>query len=172
MKYLLFFLLLLSIPINKPSNQLIHLGKMGVFLEGCSVDEVIDPRSTRYLKYLQEIEKTYNLPTNLLYSIMMIESGGQLYAKSPAGAEGLFQFMPRTSNWLQIDPYNPFEAAEGAGKYLRYLLNYFNQDLYLALAAYNAGMGNVRRYEYQIPPFPETLNYVAIITAKINYSIL
>jgi soluble lytic murein transglycosylase-like protein len=171
MKYLLLSLLLI-IPLNKSYNQTIPPGKMRVFLEGCSVDTVIDPRSTQYLDYLQEIEKTHNLPTSLLYSIMIVESGGQVYAISPAGAEGLFQFMPRTSNWLQIDPYNPFEAAEGAAKYIRYLLNYFNQDLYLALAAYNAGMGNVRRYDYQVPPFPETLNYVATITAKINYSLL
>lgn len=127
-----------------------------------------DPLSDEYKAYLSWLEKQYDLPEGLLWIVMLKESSGNANVVSPAGAEGLFQFMPKTSSWLQIDPFNPYEAANGAAKYLKYLIDYFDGSVELGLAAYNAGMGNVKKYSNKIPPFKETQHYVAYITSKMN----
>lgn len=135
----------------------------------CSVDTIVNPLSEEYRNFLRWLEVDHELPEGILFAIMMRESSGRINVVSKAGAEGLFQFMPRTSESLGIDPYDPFEAGRGAATYLSYLLNYFDGRLELAIAAYNAGMGNVRRYGNNIPPFHETQTYVVAIKQKINY---
>ncbi len=128
----------------------------------------LNPLSDHFQRYLHWLEREYELPKGLLNLVMMKESSGNLNAISPAGAEGLFQFMPNTSSWLQIDPFHPYQAATGAAKYLQYLIKHFDGSLELGLAAYNAGMGNVRKYGNTIPPFQETQQYVAYITYRMN----
>lgn len=137
--------------------------------EVCSIYTVVDPLSEEYKSFLGWLEVKHELPEGLLFAIMMRESSGRVHVVSRAGAEGLFQFMPQTSQSLGIDPYDPFQAGRGAAIYLSYLLNYFDGRLDLAIAAYNAGMGNVRRYGNTIPPFKETQTYVLAIKEKINY---
>jgi len=136
--------------------------------ENCTTNLNPDPLSDKYKMYLSWLEQEYDLPQGLLFAVMIKESSGDPKAISPAGAEGLFQFMPKTSGWLEIDPFSPYQAASGAAKYLHYLINHFDGSLELGLAAYNAGMGNVKKYGNTIPPFQETQQYVAYVTGKIN----
>jgi len=136
--------------------------------ENCITNLNPNPLSDKYKAYLSWLEQEYNLPEGLLFAVMMRESSGNPNAISPAGAEGLFQFMPKTSSWLEIDPFSPYQAASGAARYLDYLINHFDGSLELGLAAYNAGMGNVKKHGNTIPPFQETQQYVAYLTGKIN----
>lgn len=129
----------------------------------------LDPLSSEYRIFLEGLELEYELPSGILFAIMLRESSGDPTAVSRAGAEGLFQFMPNTSEWLGINPYDPRQAGLGAAIYLEYLLTHFNGRIDLTIAAYNAGMGNVRKYGNKIPPFRETQNYVLAIKQEINY---
>ncbi|WP_336921779.1 transglycosylase SLT domain-containing protein [Aquipuribacter sp. SD81] len=108
----------------------------------------------------------YDLPAGLLEAVARRESGMRTDAVSPAGAVGLMQLMPGTARELGVDPRDPAQAVDGAARYLRQQLDRFG-SLDLALAAYNAGPGNVRRYG-GVPPFAETRAYVAAITADLR----
>lgn len=136
--------------------------------ESCTTNLNPDPLSQKYITYLSWLEQEHDLPKGLLYVVMIKESSGNPNAVSAAGAEGLFQFMPKTSSWLQVDPFSPYQAGSGAARYLSYLIDHFDGNLELGLAAYNAGMGNVKKHGNTIPPFQETQQYVAYITSKIN----
>jgi hypothetical protein len=81
----------------------------------------------------------------------------------------LFQLLPSTAAGLGVDPNDPLQNIQGGVEYLSNLLNEYNGDVSLALAAYNAGPGNVAKYG-GIPPFPETQNYVASILASLGLS--
>lgn len=106
------------------------------------------------------------VPSLLLSALLKQESGFNPKAVSSAGAQGIAQFMPGTSQGMGVDPWDPESAIMGAA---RYLSNNYNQfgDWKLALAAYNAGPGNVRKYG-GIPPFKETQNYVKNIMGAIG----
>ena len=107
------------------------------------------------------------VPPALALSVMQQESGGNASAVSSAGAVGLFQLMPSSFPGQNIqDPTTNIDLGVG---YLAQLLNQYNGDISLALAAYNAGPGNVAKYG-GIPPFPETQNYVASILASLGLS--
>ncbi len=97
----------------------------------------------------------------LYLRVMYTENRGRQGPVSEAGAIGLMQLMPRTAAELGVDPNIPIENARGGARYLRQQLNTF-QSVPLALAAYNAGPGNVTKYG-GVPPFEETRNYVAMI---------
>ncbi|MCL2046083.1 MAG: lytic transglycosylase domain-containing protein [Oscillospiraceae bacterium] len=102
----------------------------------------------------------YNLPVNLLKAVAQTESNFQINATSPAGAMGIMQLMPATARGLGVtDAYEPEQNIMGGAKFLRQMLDTFNGDVQLALAAYNAGPNNVQKYG-GIPPFNETQNYV------------
>lgn len=111
-------------------------------------------------------EKQYGLPSGLLKAVSTVESSGNPQAVSPKGAQGLFQIMPGTAKELGVDPFNPEAATDGAARYLKQNYDKFgNWDL--ALAAYNAGPGNVKKYG-GIPPFEETQNYVQKVNSKMS----
>ena len=99
---------------------------------------------------------------DLFLRLVQQESGFNPNAVSPKGATGLTQLMPATAAELGVDPNDPIQNLTGGARYLRDRLDEFGGDPYLALAAYNAGAGNVRKYG-GIPPFKETQNYVARI---------
>ncbi|MGY1683582.1 transglycosylase SLT domain-containing protein [Geodermatophilus sp. SYSU D01176] len=100
----------------------------------------------------------------LLAAVAQQESGFDASAVSPAGAQGLMQFMPATARGLGVDPFDPASAVDGAARYLADLTEQFGSPE-LGLAAYNAGPGTVRRYG-GIPPYAETQNYVRSVTSK------
>lgn len=114
-------------------------------------------------KLLQFIEKEaagQGLEPALIKAVVRVESDFDISAVSSAGALGLMQLMPSTAADLRLaDPFDPEENIRGGVRYLRYLLNTFDNDLVLALAAYHAGVGNVLKYG-RIPPIEETQSYV------------
>lgn len=99
---------------------------------------------------------------DLFLRLVQQESAFNPAAVSPVGATGLAQLMPATAQELGVDPNDPIQNLQGGARYLRQQLDTFGGDPSLALAAYNAGAGNVRKYG-GIPPFKETRNYVARI---------
>jgi hypothetical protein len=100
----------------------------------------------------------------LLAAVAQQESGFDASAVSPAGAQGLMQFMPGTARGLGVDPFDPASAVDGAARYLADLTRQFGSTE-LGLAAYNAGPGTVRRYG-GIPPYSETQDYVRSVMSK------
>lgn len=117
-------------------------------------------------KYAQKND----LDKDFVKALIKQESGFKADAKSHCGAMGLMQLMPGTAKTLGVDnAFNPEENIAGGTKYLRQMLDKFNGNKELALAAYNAGPGAVQKYG-GIPPYNETKNYVKnIITNYENY---
>ena len=116
----------------------------------------------QYASLFQADEAKYHLPTNLLAAVAHVESGGNANAVSPAGAQGLMQLMPGTARSLNVDPFVPAQAVDGAARMLAGLLQKYHGSITLTAAAYNAGPGAVDRYG-GVPPYTETQNYVVKI---------
>lgn len=114
-----------------------------------------------WIEAIRAEEARYGMPTNLLYNLIKKESQFCNNARSRVGAMGLAQMMPGTARLLKVNPWNPLDSIRGAARYLNQQFNTF-KSWPLALAAYNAGPGNVMKYR-GIPPFRETRNYVAAI---------
>jgi len=107
----------------------------------------------------------------LLYSVMHQESSFKLRAISPKGARGLMQLMPGTAIRFGVtNIFDPRQNIEGGARYLRFLLDRFDGDVNLALAGYNAGEGAVEKYDWHIPPYAETQEYVRRIS--LRYTLL
>jgi hypothetical protein len=106
--------------------------------------------------------RKFALPESFVKSVMRAESGFQFSAVSPKGALGLMQLMPETAKYLGVDARDPQQNAEGGARYLRELLERYQNEpdqVYRALAAYNAGPGAVDRY-HGVPPYRETREYI------------
>lgn len=105
--------------------------------------------------------KAHALDPALLHAVITVESGYNPKAVSPKGAMGLMQLMPETARRYNVrDIWDPRQNLDGGARYLRDLLGLFNDNLGLALAAYNAGEAAVIQHGNRIPPFPETRSYV------------
>jgi soluble lytic murein transglycosylase-like protein len=127
--------------------------------------------SGQYSNYINEASQKYSVDPALIAAIIKQESGFNAGARSHAGAMGLMQLMPATARGLGVtNAYDPYQNIMGGTKYIADQLKAFNGNIQMALAAYNAGPGNVRKYG-GIPPFQETQNYVQKVTANYaNYS--
>lgn len=114
-----------------------------------------------YDRMVEKIARTYGVESALLHAVISVESRYSPKAVSKSGAIGLMQLMPETAKrYGVVDPLDPLQNLRGGARYLRYLLKKYNNDRNLALAAYNAGEASVAKYGNQIPPYPETTNYV------------
>jgi soluble lytic murein transglycosylase-like protein len=103
----------------------------------------------------------YRVDAALVKAIIKAESNFNHRAVSPVGARGLMQLMPATAASLQVDDsFHPEKNIEGGVRYLRYLMDLFNGNLPLVLAAYNSGENTVLRFKNRIPPYQETQTYV------------
>jgi len=114
----------------------------------------------RYGKFIKNAAKRYSLDPELIRAVIKVESGFNPFAVSEKGAMGLMQLMPGTAKEMRVAA--PFEAEEnimGGSRYLRKLLNLFDGDVRLGLAAYNAGPNRVKE-NGRIPKIPETQHYV------------
>lgn len=110
---------------------------------------------------IEQAANASSLRPALVHAVVRAESSYRADAVSSKGAMGLMQLMPATAERFGVsDAYDPQQNLRGGTRYLRQLLEMFDQDLRLALAAYNAGENAVLRYGRQIPPFPETQDYV------------
>jgi hypothetical protein len=111
---------------------------------------------------------TYRLDPDLVNSVIRAESGFNVHAVSPKGAQGLMQLMPKTASDLGVqNAFDPQANVEGGTRYLRELLERYDFDLVKALAAYNAGPQRVEQYG-GVPPYYETKAYVARIVRDFN----
>jgi soluble lytic murein transglycosylase-like protein len=121
---------------------------------------------------IQDVIKTVarrnGLAESLLWSVIQVESHFDPRAQSPKGAQGLMQLMPETVALYKVkDSFDVKENVEAGARYLKDLLQQFNQDLVLALAAYNAGPSAVISHQ-GVPPFPETQNYIRRVLGRHN----
>jgi soluble lytic murein transglycosylase-like protein len=104
--------------------------------------------------------KKNNLPPELVAAVAHTESKFKPTARSHAGAQGLMQLVPRTGRWMGArNLMDPTQNVQAGAKYLRYLTDRFDGNMTKAIAAYNAGEGNVQRFG-GVPPFKETRNYI------------
>lgn len=110
--------------------------------------------------HVHRAARRYDLSPHLIRAMIQVESAGNAFAKSPKSAKGLMQLTDSTAGMLGVrDVWDPKQNIDGGAHYMRYLLDYFDGDLKLALAAYNAGPAAVERYN-GIPPYSETQDYV------------
>ncbi len=120
----------------------------------------------RYEPLFAQATARYGLPPGLLAAVAQVESAGNASAVSHAGAQGLMQLMPATAKGLGVNALDPAQAVDGAARLLKGHLGSFG-SLDLALAAYNAGPGAVRRYD-GVPPYAETQSYVRKVGALLG----
>lgn len=116
--------------------------------------------TSNFNSIIKDAAEKFSVDEKLIHSVIKMESNYRPGATSRSGAQGLMQLMPQTARGLGVkNAYDPKQNIYGGTKYLRQMLNQFDGNTKLALAAYNAGPGNVNKFG-GMPPFKETQNYV------------
>ena len=130
----------------------------GEHLDRLSFEYVKD--SNRFDHLISEFSEKYQVDFALIKAMIRAESGFNPYAVSRKGAKGLMQLMPQTAERVSVlNVFSPRDNIEGGVRYFKYLLNLFNDDFRLSLAAYNAGENLVSEIR-SIPPYRETVDYI------------
>jgi soluble lytic murein transglycosylase-like protein len=133
----------------------------GLTRSGDHCDPRLPARAAQYDAIIEAAAKSAGVEPNLLRAVIVVESSFNSRAVSKSGAVGLMQLMPATATRFGVfNRYDPLQNVRGGALYLGFLIKRFGQNLQLAIAAYNAGEDAVDRYDWRIPPFIETLEYV------------
>jgi len=137
-------------------------------ISGAETEAEPAPLPTGINEAVERIASEHSLPPQLIHSVIKVESNYNPYAVSVKGAQGLMQLIPDTAHRFGVrDAFNPVENIQGGAKYLRYLLDLYDGNYPLALAAYNAGEAAVAKYG-GIPPYAETQNYVTQVRRQLE----
>ncbi len=132
------------------------------------LDKKLGDNISQYDDFIMKASERHKIEPALVKAVIKAESNFNHRAVSPKGARGLMQLMPATASSLEVqDSFHPEKNIEGGVKYLRYLLNFFNGNLQLALAAYNAGENAVIKYR-GVPPYRETQEYVQRVLSYLD----
>ena len=174
---------------QSPAGVWYKRGSMSIFIDAARVDriEVEDAETVAQTgkkasgwstgragldSLIRQNGYKYNVDPYLIFLVMEQESHFNTYAVSPKGARGLMQMMPGT--WARFGvrrPHDPAQNISGGTRYLRELLNRFNNRVDLVLASYNAGEGAVAKFGNKVPPYAETRNYVKKISKRYKRTI-
>ncbi len=120
-----------------------------------------------YAAVIERAALRYGVEAALLHAVIAVESAYDSRARSSRGAAGLMQLMPKTASRYGVtDVFDPVENVRAGAQYLHQLLTLFDNDLQLALAAYNAGEAAVIKHGNRIPPYPETAAYVPLVLSN------
>lgn len=126
--------------------------------------------SKTYDRHIRKTARGHGVDPNLVKAIIKVESDFNKYAVSRKGAKGVMQLMPETARRHGVnDPFNPAQNIKGGVEYLDELMDMFDSDLELVLAAYNAGENAVVSHGYRIPPYSETRDYVDKVLIHYNH---
>lgn len=148
------------------ANMVKANGRDNGVIVGCNSGKHLNRQARIYQKPIQIYSRIYGVDEELIHAIVRQESCFNEGAHSRVGAIGLMQLMPQTALSLRInDPWNPEHNIQGGIKYIAKMLRKFDGKPKLAIAAYNAGPGNVNKYN-GIPPFKETQKYVKKVFAE------
>ena len=129
------------------------------------------PRPSGIDEAVDRIAASHSLPPQLVHSVIKVESNYNPLAVSSKGALGLMQLMPDTARRFGVsNAFDPIDNIQGGTRYLKYLLDLYNGNARLALAAYNAGEGAVDKYG-AVPPYPETQNYLVLVNRQLQKSL-
>jgi len=119
-----------------------------------------NPKNGLYDSIIEKLSRAHGVPTDLVHSVIKVESNYNAKAVSPKGAMGLMQLMPETAKYYGVsDPYNPEENIGGGILYLKDLIRLYTGRTNYVLAAYNAGQEALKKFN-GIPPYPETIEYI------------
>jgi len=152
--------------IDPPGSQPFPLAAKKIQVKGSGFHQQL--QSASYDGIFTAAGDRWRVPPAVLKAIARTESGLNPQARSPAGACGMMQLMPETARSLGVrDIFDPEENIFAGARYFRTMLDRFDGDTRLALAAYNAGPGNVQKYG-GVPPFKETQRYVQKILAAVG----
>ena len=161
-------------PLGKKANRIIKEKSVSSAPSQKKTGQTYSKYTSDYHDIVYEKATKYSLDPSLVKAVIKAESNWNERAVSRKGAMGLMQLMPTTANEMDVrNPFNPEENIEGGTRYLRYLLEKYNGDLTLALAAYNAGPKRIDTYG-TVPPITETRHYVnrvlSLYNGKMNYA--